>query len=108
MVNEMEFLIKSRKCPPEKLGLLHLPSCSHFSLLSPELPASIPSLLQRLMLVLSTCLHESKARATNYSQIQKYWSVMVGPASGLASRRERERVTAKNGFKQCVMIDIFI
>lgn len=103
MVSEKELMIKSIKCHAEKFGLLHLPSCSHFSLMP---LASIPSLLQCLMHALPMCLRESKARATNNSQLQKYSSVMVGPVGGLASRGERE--TAKKGLKQCVIIDIFI
>lgn len=79
-----------------------------------ELLASVPSFLpcRHAAWCLSTCLHESKARATNYSWLQKYWPVMVGPACGLARRRwsksrRREKATVKTGFKHCVMIDTF-
>lgn len=62
-----------------------------------KLPASTPSSLPPHcpMLGWYTCLQESKARATNYSHLQRNWSVMMGPA------QSREGVTAKNNFKHC-------
>lgn len=63
-------------------------SCSISHLLSPLalfVYFCLPSVARRLPYPRAS--KESKAVAPNYSQLQKYCSVMVGPVSGLASRR---------------------
>lgn len=91
--NKKQAVIRSGKCHAKMLGLTRLLDLTFCSQLSyPQAPsASISSSPHCPMLVWSTCLRKSKARAANYSQLQKYWSVMVGPARGLVKLKQKQQ-----------------